>query len=145
MFMPSKRQMRLRGNLVKSIGSLSGPAPLVPWPGSQNDFVKNFQGLRLWPSSRWALSHSEARPAKETSLALARASDQSLRTSPSRIESSQLTKKKRLKLVFLSFEIITCWLGEAAAQSWPLYNSSLHSSGAATLSSPYPRISAKST
>src|ERR1700751_5053804 len=46
MFMLSKRQMRLHGNLIMSIGSLSGPALQVPWPGSQNDFIKNSQELR---------------------------------------------------------------------------------------------------
>src|SRR6478672_3182300 len=60
MFMPSKRQMRLRANLIKSIGFLSGPALLVPWPGSQNVFVRNFQGLRLLP---WSHRRLDARSA----------------------------------------------------------------------------------
>ena len=29
-----------------------GTGTTGPWPGSQNDFVKNSQRLRLWPSSR---------------------------------------------------------------------------------------------
>jgi len=62
-----------RANSIKSIGFLSGRALLAPSSGSQKDFVKNSQGSRLLPSSRQALSHSEARPGKEISRALAQA------------------------------------------------------------------------
>ena len=44
-----------------------------------------------------------------------------------------VNEKKRLKLVALSFEIITYLLGEAPEQSWPLYNSWLRILVAATL------------
>ena len=56
-----------------------------------------------------------------------------------------VNEEKTVEAVFLSFEIITCLLGEAPEPSWPPYNSWLRSSGPATPSSPYPQILAKST